>query len=88
MIKSIGFFINSNGYGHYDRCMQIASHLDSNIHITFYGKFFQYKKIGHPGNATFIASNEDTIRWDKNIKLNILEKHIIMLLQWLFELDL
>lgn len=70
MIKSIGFFINSNGYGHYDRCMQIASHLDSNIHITFYGKFFQYKKIGHPGNATFIASNEDTIRWDKNIKLN------------------
>ena len=70
MKRSIGFFINSNGYGHYDRCMQIASYLDSSIHITFYGKFFQYKKIGHPGNATFIASNKDTIRWDKSIKNN------------------
>ena len=70
MKRSIGFFINSNGYGHYNRCMQIASFLKKDIDITFYGKVFQYNKIGHPGNATFIASKEDTIRWDKSLKGN------------------
>ena len=70
MKRSIGFFINSNGYGHYNRCMQIASFLKKDINITFYGKAFQYNKIGHPGNATFIASKEDTIRWDKSLKDN------------------
>ncbi len=70
MSRSIGFFINSNGYGHYDRCMQIASHIDKDIDITFYGKAFQYNKIGHPGRSTFITSKEDTIRWDKSIKEN------------------
>ena len=45
-MKKIAFFINSNGFGHYDRCKQIASYLVSNFEVTFFCKDYQHSKIG------------------------------------------
>ena len=67
-MKSIAFFISSNGYGHYDRCKTIASHLSDSYTITFYSNNFQLKKLGYPKGAIFSLLNKETIRWDKNIK--------------------
>ena len=39
-MKSIAFFISSNGYGHYDRCKTIASYLEDDYIITFFSNFF------------------------------------------------
>ena len=67
-MKSIAFFISSNGYGHYDRCKTIASHLSDSYTITFYSNNFQLKRLGYPKGAIFSLLNKETIRWDKNIK--------------------
>lgn len=69
-MKSIAFFISSNGYGHYDRCKQIASYLNSDIKITFFSNNFQHKKLGLSDNYEFIELEKNTIRWDKNLAKN------------------
>lgn len=69
-MKKIAFFINSNGYGHYDRCKEIASYLVGKHDISFYCKDYQYKKIGKLENTTLYELKKDTIRWDKNITSN------------------
>lgn len=69
-MKSIAFFISSNGYGHYDRCKEIASYLNSDVDITFFSNNFQYKKLGLPTKYKFIELEKNTIRWDKNLAKN------------------
>ena len=66
-MKKIAFFINSNGFGHYDRCRQIASNLVSNFEITFFCKDYQHSKIGILESTIVHELKKDTIRWDKNI---------------------
>jgi len=69
-MKRIAFFISSNGYGHYDRCKTIASYLEDDYVITFFSNFYQYDKIGPPGESLYFQLRKETIRWDKNIKQN------------------
>ena len=66
-MKKIAFFINSNGFGHYDRCKQIASNLVEDFEITFYCKNYQHSKLGILKNSILYELKKDTIRWDKNI---------------------
>jgi len=69
-MKSIAFFISSNGYGHYDRCKEIASYLDNDIKITFFSNNFQYEKLGLSDKYEYIELKKNTIRWDKSLSKN------------------
>ena len=67
-MKSIGFFICSNGYGHYKRAIEIASLLYNNFNITIYSNYYQFDKFEKQTKSTYCQLFESNIRWDKTLK--------------------
>ena len=66
-IKSIGFFVCSNGYGHYKRISEIASLLSNDFDITIYATWSQMYNLGGVKNCRHIQQHVHNIRWDKTL---------------------
>ena len=53
MKRKIGFFVCSNGLGHFSRVLQVSKYLTSDFDIDIYCEKFQYEKFKPNLNANF-----------------------------------
>ena len=66
MKKTIGYFVCSNGYGHFVRTLNICKHLQTDYNITIYCEKYQYDKFKPDLECTFKFYDRPNIRWDDN----------------------
>lgn len=70
MKKKIGFFVCSNGLGHFSRVLQISKYLTSDFDIDIYCEKFQYEKFKPNLNVNFNFYKISNIRWDEALIKN------------------
>lgn len=63
-MRKLGYFTCSNGYGHFDRAVQILKPLENEFDITIFCEEYQYKKFKPDINAKFEYYDIPNIRWD------------------------
>lgn len=67
-MRKLGYFTCSNGYGHFDRAIQILKHLEDEFEITVFCEEYQYSKFKPDLKAKFEFYEIPNIRWDQAIK--------------------
>ena len=65
--KTIAFYTCSNGYGHFNRTLEIAANLAEDYNITIYCEQYQIDKFNPTLRAKFIPYTVSNIRWDKTL---------------------
>tara|TARA_R100000657_G_scaffold17611_1_gene15854 strand:+ start:2250 stop:3185 length:936 start_codon:yes stop_codon:yes gene_type:complete len=70
MKKKIGFFVCSNGLGHFSRVLKISKYLTSNFEIDIFCEKFQYDKFKPTLKANFNFYKISNIRWDETLDSN------------------
>lgn len=65
--KSLAFYTCSNGYGHFKRSLEIASHLIKDFDITIYCEQYQLDKFKPKLKVKFVTYVVPNIRWDQTL---------------------
>jgi len=65
--QTIAFYTCSNGYGHFNRTLEIAAYLAEDYNITIYCEQYQIDKFNPTLKVEFIPYTISNIRWDETI---------------------
>ena len=63
--QTLAFYTCSNGFGHYNRSLEIASYLIDSFDITIYCEQYQIDKFKSKLKVKFVPYTTPNIRWDR-----------------------